>query len=180
MLNASHVLWAACKLCLKKNKAHLSLLSELTQMLRFPLQTRGGSLWLGSVSPRSRGPYGVPGQGRGRNKLPRAHHHLGQVAVWDFAHVLKCSGNTCARGTLSRYLVVLELVAMLAVQRPFPLGQGMLQEAVSPVQAQRQATSSEECFTCVASNARRQLGLGDSAGRLLMDLGSSSCPKYHT
>lgn len=95
-------------------------------------------------------------------------------------HVLKSSGSTCACGTLSRCLVVLEMVAMLAVWRPFPLGQGMLQEAVSPIQAPCQATSSEERFTCVASNARRQLGLGDSAGRLLMDLGSSSCPKYHT
>lgn len=35
-------------------------------------------------------------------------------------------------------------------------------------------------FICVASNARRQLGLGDLAGRQLMDLGSSSCPRYHT
>lgn len=35
-------------------------------------------------------------------------------------------------------------------------------------------------FVCVASNARRQLGLGDSAGRQLMDLGSRSCPRYHT
>lgn len=34
-------------------------------------------------------------------------------------------------------------------------------------------------FICVASNARRQLGLGDSAGRPLMDLGSSSCSSYH-
>lgn len=33
---------------------------------------------------------------------------------------------------------------------------------------------------CVVSNARRQLGPGDSAGRQLMDLGSSSCPRYHT
>lgn len=32
----------------------------------------------------------------------------------------------------------------------------------------------------VASNARRQLSPGDSAGRQLMDLGSSSCPRYHT
>lgn len=63
MLNASHVLWAAGKLCLKKNKALLSSTSELAQMLRFPFQTRGGSLWLGSVSPRARGhTYGVPGQ----------------------------------------------------------------------------------------------------------------------
>lgn len=85
MLNASHVLWAAGKLCLKKNKALLSSLSELAQMLRFPFQTRGGSLWQGSVSPTARGhPYGVPGPGRSRTKLPRAHNHLSQVAVWDF------------------------------------------------------------------------------------------------
>lgn len=84
MLNASHVLWAAGKFCLKKNKALLSSLPELARMLRFPFQTRRGSLWQGSVSPRARGhPYGVPGQGRGRTKLPGAHHLLGQVAVWD-------------------------------------------------------------------------------------------------
>lgn len=110
-------------------------------------------------------------------KSPRPPQSGGCVG---FFHVLKSSGNTCAHGALSRCLVVPELVAMLAVRRPFPLGQGMLQEAVSPIQAPCQATSSEERFTCVASNARRQLGLGDSAGRLLMDLGSSSCPKYHT
>lgn len=70
----------AYKLCLKKNDTLLSLLPELTYVLRFPLQTgRRPSDW-GWCLPRAMDGLGASwggsvGQGQG-HAAPSAWHHL--------------------------------------------------------------------------------------------------------
>lgn len=89
------------------------------------------------------------------------------------------SEGICAHDIKDR-MVGQELVAVLAVgSLSFgtgdALGSGFPGLGATPGSQMR-----GEGSICVASNARRQLGPGDSAGSQLMDLGSSSCPRYHT